>query len=246
MKKLIIANWKMNPATTGKALSLFKAIIALPRPKNTELIICPPFIYLEEFANKKNVILGAQDDFWEAGGPYTGEISPKMLRDLKVKYVIIGHSERRRWAGETDLMINKKIKATVKEGLSAILCVGETLEIRKRGKSAAKKFVLGQLKKDLAGVSAKNLSDGKVIIAYEPVWAIGTGKSDTTKNAREMIEYVKMSFEGKIKVAPKVIYGGSVNSKNAGGFIREPLIDGALVGGASLKIGEFKKILSAA
>lgn len=208
MKPLIIANWKMNPGTLKGAKLLFDTVRrGIKNVKKVEVIICPPFVYLP--ALKAN---GAQDCFWEERGAFTGEISPLMLKDLGVKYVIIGHSERRRNLNETDEMINKKLKAAIIVGLKPILCIES----------------LSQLKKSLRNIL------GKVIIAYEPVFAIGTGKPCTIEKAKKM--------RASIKHTP-VLYGGSVNSQNAKEYVKKAGFQGLLIGGASLSPKEFIKIV---
>lgn len=209
VKKLIIANWKMNPETLIKAKRLFNAV------KKTKAIICPPFPYLSVF---KYNFLCAQDCHWEESGAFTGEVSPKRLKNLGVKYVIIGHSERRA-LGETEEIIEKKLKAALKAGLIPILCVGE-----KKGENA-KKVINKQLKKNLKGV----------IIAYEPVWAIGTGNFCSANKANKVREFIKEKLDNKI------LYGGSVNSKIAKDYLKIGF-DGLLIGGASLDAEEFRKI----
>ncbi len=241
MKKLIIANWKENPVSAKLAVSLAQKTEKGISKSESEVVIAPPFIFL---AAVKKVIkrakLGAQDDFWQNQGAFTGEISPKMLKSSGVKYVIVGHSERRR-LGETDEAINKKVKASLKAGLKPVLCVGEPLEVRKKGLAAAKNFVKGQLKKDLKGVPGKGL-----IVAYEPIWAISTNKGakpDKPEDSLEMIRFIKAFFGKERNMKPDVLYGGSVTSANAKNFIQYEDINGALVGGASLNTEEFIKIV---
>jgi triosephosphate isomerase len=245
MKKLIAANWKENPKTEKSALKLFREVASAKRD-GVRVALCPPFIYLEGVARafgkmrgKSDLALGAQDAFWEERGPFTSEVGPRMLRSLGMSYVIVGHSERRKWLKETDEMINKKIKLVLKDGLKVILCVGEPLVIRKKGIPAARTFVATQLKKDL-----KNIKSNQVIVAYEPIWAIGTGRYDDPEDVREMAEFIKRTVaQGKRRPIPMVLYGGSVNSKNVQDYVQYNSIDGALVGGASLKSAEFKKII---
>lgn len=205
MKPLIVANWKMNPSTLEEAKVIFNQI------KNTGAVICPPFIYLS--ALKAN---GAQDCFWEnpptGGGAFTGEISPQMLKNLGVEYVILGHSERRKYQKETNGTVGKKLKAAISAGLKPILCVDK----------------ISQLPKDI--------KEG-FIIAYEPLFAIGAGKACPPETA----EKIRVSIK-KIVNLP-VLYGGSVNSQNARGYIKEAHFDGLLVGGASLKSQEFIDIV---
>ncbi len=246
---MLVANWKMNcpPAADWKAA--VKKLAALKK-EGIETVICPPFVSLEKIAallKESGVKLGAQDVFWEKSGAFTGEISAEMLRNAGVEYAIIGHSERRRFLGETDEMINKKIASALKAGLTAILCVGEDSSVRRRGKKAAEKFVKNQLEKDLKGLPDVKSQKPKIIAAYEPVWAIGTGTPDTPADAAEMAGFIKEILNSKFRIPNfSVLYGGSVNGKNAGDFINSPEIDGALVGGASLKPEEFLKIAAAA
>ncbi len=218
MKPLIIANWKCNPRTLVEARELFNKV------KKTNAIICPPFVYLSEFNYKP---LGAQNCLWEESRPYTGEISPKMLKDLGARYVIIGHSERRNYFKETDMIINKKLNAALKAGLKPILCIGE-----KKGENP-EKIINSQLNKDLRGITKKDRR--KIIIAYEPVWAIGTGNFCQPQKARKALLFIKNRFAGRI------LYGGSVNSKISGDYTKAGF-DGLLVGGASLNSKEFIKI----
>ncbi len=238
--KLIVANWKMNVPDLRRWRNL-------RIPKNIDAVICPPFPYIPSVKNQTaKARLGAQNCFWEEKGAYTGEVSPAMLKSFGVQYAIIGHSERRRWLRETDEMINKKVLASLRAGLSVILCVGEPSAIRRRGLSAAKHFVENQLNKDLkgmAGLKIKNMGF-KIIIAYEPVWAIGTGRADKPEDSASMANFIKKILDNKFSVSnPGVLYGGSVTGKNAANFLKLGSIDGALVGGASLKRREFEKIL---
>lgn len=245
MPKLIAANWKENPKSEKQALALFRAVAKIKSAKGVAIAVCPPFIYLERIAEarrrekKSRVALGAQDVFWEEKGAYTSEVGPRMLRSLGVRYVIVGHSERRRWLKETDAMINKKIKRALKDGLNVILCVGEPLSVRKRGAAAAKKFVGGQLRKDLSGVRLARGRRRRVLVAYEPIWAIGTGRYDRPEDARAMAEFIME------KAGASVLYGGSVNSKNIADYVQYNQISGALVGGASLRAAEFKNMVAA-
>jgi len=250
MSKLIAANWKEHPKTEAEALKLFKTVAETPRARGVEVALCPPFIYLEEIARefrhmparaRKQLAVGAQDVFWEEQGAFTSEVGPRMLRSLGVTYVIIGHSERRRFAKETDAMINKKLALAARDGMKIILCVGESLSVREKGVEVAKRFVGQQLAKDLKNISLKA---GKLYIAYEPIWAIGTGRSDKPEDAREMAVFIKKLLKKTKRVSPKFLYGGSVNGANAADFVQLKEIDGALVGGASLKAEEFKKIIN--
>lgn len=234
MNKLLVANWKLNPEKLSEAVKLAEAI------DKKCVVICPPFPFLAAVGKVlKYAKLGAQDIFWEEKGPFTGEVSPAMLKDLGVKYVIIGHSERRRWLGETDEMIGKKVAAVLRAGLKVILCVGEPVSVRKKGGAlTAERFVREQLVRDLKFVKRLKSKTKDIIVAYEPVWAIGTGHYDTPKDMLAMTSVIK-------RVLPVgVLYGGSVDSKNVGNFIKYREVDGALVGGASLKVEEFKKIIN--
>jgi triosephosphate isomerase len=250
LPKLIAANWKENPKTEAQALVLFKTVEKIKRGGGVEVVICPPFIYLEEItrvykrmsaAARVRLAIGAQDVFWEEQGAFTSEVGPKMLRSLGAKYVIIGHSERRKFAKETDAMINRKIALAVRDKLKVILCVGESLAVRKKGVAAAKKFVSEQLTKDLRGISLKS---AELAIAYEPIWAIGTGRNDSPEDARAMATFIKTLLKKQKGITPRFLYGGSVNGGNAADYVQLNEIDGALVGGASLKADEFKKIIN--
>ncbi len=242
MKKLIAANWKMNVPDMRRWRSL-------RIPRGVEVVICPPFSFLSDVrCQMSDVKLGAQDVFWENKGAYTGEVSPAMLKNLGVKYVIIGHSERRQYLKETDEMINKKVSAALKAGLKVILCVGENLATRKRGLETAKNFVKNQLQNDLKGMTKNyKLKARSLIIAYEPVWAIstsGTGKICSPTDALEMVKFIKFILHSKFYILnSRVLYGGSVDSKNISDFVKYEDIDGALVGASSLKAEEFKKII---
>lgn len=226
VKPLIVANWKCNPKTLTEAKELFEGIKKeVKSVKNIETVICPPFVWI---AKLKGLKLGGQNCYCEECGPYTGEISPLMLKDLKCKYVIIGHSERRIHLNETDEMINKKLKAALNAELTPILCVGE-----KKGENA-EEIIENQLKSDLQEISEKDLK--KIIITYEPVWAIGTGDFCEADKAKEILEFIKNKLNNKI------LYGGSVNSEIAKNYI-DVGFNGLLIGGASLKADEFIKIV---
>jgi len=234
MNRLIIANWKLNPKTAKDAEKLALA------EDYEGVIIAPSFPHLKIIGDVlRNASLAAQDIFWESGGAYTGEVSPSQLKDIGITHAIIGHSERRNILGETDEMINKKVKAALDHGIEIILCVGEHIDTRKQGIDVAKTFVAGQLDLDLRGVQGRYRK--KVVIAYEPVWAIGTGISDIPEETAEICAYIK-----NLTGATQIIYGGSVNSQNAEEFFSQDDIEGALVGGASLKPKEFQKIVEAA
>lgn len=236
MKKIIAFNWKMNPVSKKEAGDLIKEC-------SSGAIVAPPFVYFGLLKNKK-IKFASQDVFWEESGAYTGEVSPKMLKDLGVEYAIIGHSERRQHLGETDEMINRKIRASLFVGLKVILCVGETLVIRKKGKKAVETFIKKQLSADLKNISSFKLQALSLIVAYEPIWAIGTGVACDPEDARKTIEFIGEFLVSNFGIKkPVVLYGGSVNSQNIKSFVQFNEIGGALVGGASLKKEEVKKIL---
>lgn len=257
MGKLIIANWKLNPATEKEAVKLAK------ESDLSDLIICPPFTYLEAVAKVlKKAKLGAQDLFWEEKGAYTGEVSGTQLKDAGAEYVIIGHSERRQNMGETDEMVAKKIEAAVRDGLAPILCVGETRAERDAGKT--KEVVGRELKIGLSLVKTLHLKPhtlNPIVIAYEPIWAVGSGHPDTPEDMLEMVQFIKnqlISYAGatvsefknssthQLINSSKIIYGGSVTSQNAQSFLKQKEIAGALVGSASLNSKEIKKIVEIA
>jgi len=236
----------MCPSSPKEAEQFFNSV---PKEnKNVEIVVAPPFVYLPKLKIENlKLKIGAQNVFWADSGAYTGEISPKMLKNLGVEYVIIGHSERRKSLNETDEMVNKKVLAALKLGLKVILCVGEDLKIREKGKKAVENFIKNQLQKDLRGIENYKLKIENLLVAYEPVWALSTNKnghSDTSEDALEMIKFIKDFISVRFKInGLRVLYGGSVDSKNIKNFIKYDEIDGALVGGASLKIEEVKKII---
>jgi len=251
MKPLIVANWKMNPQALKGAKLLLNSIEKETRKvTNVEIVVCPPFIYLSNFfygRGKTMIKLGAQDCFWEQGGAFTGEISAKMLKDLGCKYVIVGHSERRRYLKETDEMVNRKLKAALKENLRPILCVGN--KNRKREKEF--KGIRIQMEKALSGIKKSDLKN--LIITYEPVWAISTTKGReiaTPIEAKEGAIFIRKIlaklFDKNFAQKIRIIYGGSVDSGNIRGFIKEAKMGGVLVGAASLKPKEFVRTVKAA
>jgi len=240
---LIAGNWKMN-ATVGEAAELVREMLgALNRIDNVEKVVCPPFISLTavaEIIKGSSVKLGAQNMHFEDRGAYTGEISPLMLAGL-CQFVIIGHSERRQYFNETDGIINKKVKAALKAGIEPILCIGEKLEENEAGRMAA--VVSRQLELALADIDNLN----GTIIAYEPIWAIGTGRSATGQQANETIGLIRQritNLYGKEAASSiRILYGGSVTADNIADIIKQTDIDGALVGGASLKAEQFISIV---
>lgn len=245
MKKLLIANWKSNPDSPGRAVLLAQKIEKGIPSRNVEVVVAPPFPYLIPVAKAlKKALLGAQDTFWEDTGPYTGEVSWRHLKHCGVEYIIVGHSERRIYLGETDEMINKKVLALLEQGLRPVLCIGE----HEREGNEMPPIVGHQLKEALKGVKKQYLKN--LVVAYEPVWAISTmpgARSDTPDNAFRALVYIRRLLSGLFgrSLADKVriIYGGSVNSQNISGFLSEGKMDGALVGGASLDPKEFSLIL---
>ncbi|MEA2037533.1 MAG: triose-phosphate isomerase [Nanoarchaeota archaeon] len=243
MRRVIIAgNWKMNK-TVSDAVSLVKELKELVKDvKDIEVVVCPPFIALNNIAEEikgSNVKLGAQNAYFEKEGAFTGEVSCSMLKDVDVDYVIIGHSERRHVLGETDDVINKKIKAALDAKLKPIFCVGELLEEREANKT--NEVIEKQIKEGL-----KDVKDN-VVIAYEPVWAIGTGKTATPEQAEEVHLFIrdllKKIYDDRVAEETSILYGGSVKPSNIQGLMDKANIDGALVGGASLKAKDFSDIV---
>jgi len=248
MRRPIIAgNWKMYK-TASEAEELVKNLIPFVKStSDVDIVVCPPFTALHSVSlvmgNNSRVELGAQDIHWEKEGAFTGEISPLMLADLKVKYVIIGHSERRQEFGETDEAVNQKVKAASAQGFIPIMCVGETLKERENGKT--EEIVQRQIRAGLAGVKPEEVE--KLVIAYEPIWAIGTGVAATAEDAEDVIRYIRSvvgaHFSPDVARKIRIQYGGSVKPENIAEFMREPDIDGALVGGASLDAQTFAQII---
>lgn len=246
MRKPIIAgNWKMHKTSSETREFIQDFLNNFTGLENVEVVVCPPFTSLEGAATLlrgSNIKLGAQNVHYEKSGAFTGEIAPDMLKDLGVDYCIIGHSERRQYFGETDETVNKKVKAVLEVGIIPIMCVGETLSERENGEteSVCKRQVVEGLK----GLTAEEIK--KVVIAYEPVWAIGTGKSATKEDADETIGFIRKVIEemaGKeVADAIRIQYGGSVKPENITSYMEMPQIDGALVGGASLQVKSFLEI----
>lgn len=244
-KKVIAGNWKMNKNPIEGA-EFVKELAPLVENTENEVIICAPFIHLiglVQFTKGTNVKIGAQNMHWEDSGAYTGEVSGSMLKYIGVEYVIIGHSERRQYYAETDESVNKKIKAAFANDLKPIVCVGETLEERETGKT--EEIITTQTKLALDGLSKEQIRS--TIIAYEPIWAIGTGKTATSEDANNSIKSIRQEIK-KIygeEVSEEVIiqYGGSVKSSNAKELFTTSDIDGGLVGGSSLEPEEFSKIV---
>lgn len=244
MKNIIVANWKLNPLTKEESIKLFDAIENGVDNNNSDIVICPPFIFLSVLGESKNIKLGAQNCFWEKKGAFTGEISPEMLKDLGCEFVIIGHSERRQYFNETDEVINKKLKAAIGAGLKPILCVGETESQREVGETD--EVIAKQIIEGLTGILEEEFKN--IIIAYEPVWAIGTGNACEAEEANRMAETIRKvvakTYSKKVSENLPILYGGSVNSDNSKKYINQTEINGFLVGGASLKAEEFLKIIN--
>ena len=246
-KKVIAGNWKMNMLPDA-AIRFIDELTPLVKDSENEVILCVPYtdlFYSLLAAQNTNIKIGAQNMHWEEFGAYTGEVSGKMLKSIGVEYVIIGHSERRQYFAETDETVNKKIKSAFEYELKPIVCVGETLEQREQGK--AKEIVTLQIEKALKGLKEKQVEN--IIVAYEPIWAIGTGKTATSEDANEMTKTIREKIANIYgqNIANRVIiqYGGSVKASNAKELFSMSDIDGALVGGASLDVDEFVKIIKA-
>ena len=245
-KKVIAGNWKMN-MLPNEAMSCIEALIPLVKNTENEVILCVPYtdlFYSLLTAQNTNIKIGAQNMHFEEKGAYTGEISAQMLKCIGVEYVIIGHSERRQYFAETDETVNKKIKAALQNELKPIVCVGETLQQKENGET--KQVITTQTQLALEGLTPQQVQ--QVIIAYEPIWAIGTGKTATSEDANNSIKSIrnKISELYGNEIAEQIIiqYGGSVKSSNAKELFETSDIDGALVGGASLKPDEFAKIVN--
>ena len=258
MRKPIIAgNWKMNK-TPSEARELVSALVPLVQDAKCDVVVCTPavdFAAVSEVIKDTNIKLGAENMHWKESGAYTGELSAAMLKESGVEYVILGHSERRQYFGETDATVNQRVLAAVKAGLTPIICVGEKKEEREAGYTNA--LVTYQTQIALSGLTADEVKN--VVIAYEPVWAIGTGLTATDEQANETIgvirEAVRAAYGGFIRATIRAMYGariarsvtiqygGSMNPKNCKGLMAQPEIDGGLIGGASLKAEDFSKVV---
>ncbi len=247
-KAVIAGNWKMNktPAETTKLIEEIKPLV---KDADCGVIVCVPYIDIPAAlatAEGSNIEVGAENCHWEKSGAFTGEVSAEMLTSIGVKYVIIGHSERRTYFGDTDVTVQKRVRAALDAGMTVILCVGEYLEQREQG--VTNEVVAMQTKIALGGVSAEELK--RVIIAYEPVWAIGTGRTATAQQANEVckaIRDVAASLYSQADAdALTIQYGGSMNAGNAAELVAQPDVDGGLIGGASLKAPDFAAIVAAA
>jgi len=244
-KKIIAGNWKMNK-TPSEAVALVNELKDLVKNDEVDVVYCVPAIDIVpvvEAVKGSNVKVGAENMYFEESGAYTGEISAAMLKDAGVEYVIIGHSERRDYFKEDDVLLNKKVKKAIEAGITPILCCGETLEQREMG--IAVDFIRLQIKSDLKDVAAADVA--KLVIAYEPIWAIGTGKTATSDQAEEICkavrDCVREMYDDDTAEKVRIQYGGSVNAGKAAELFTKPNIDGALVGGASLK-ADFGKIVN--
>lgn len=246
MRKPIIAgNWKMHK-TIAEALEFVNEVKDRVNNDKVEAVICAPFTLLKDLKQATkgtNIKIGAQNMHFEEKGAFTGEISPLMLKELDMDYVVIGHSERRQYFNETDETVNKKVLKALEVGIDPILCVGETLEEREAGNT--KDVCKVQVEKALENVSKEDLA--KVVIAYEPVWAIGTGKTATSEDANDVIAYIRevvANLYGELANEVRIQYGGSVKSSNVAEIMNQSDIDGALVGGASLEANDYVELVN--
>ena len=247
MRKPIIAgNWKMN-MTPSQAKELINELKPLVKDAKCDVVICPPYVDLAlaaELIKDSNIRLGSQNIHWSEKGAFTGEVSANMLKELGVEFAIIGHSERRQYFGETDETVNARAKAAIAAGITPIICVGESLEQREGGMTES--VVKDQVEKDLEGICAEDVA--KLVIAYEPIWAIGTGKTATDEQANETIGVIRNTvaaiFGTDTAEAVRIQYGGSMNPKNVKGLMAMPEIDGGLIGGASLKAVDFSQVVN--
>lgn len=250
MRKAIIAgNWKLNK-TSREAIALVEELKReVSDVETVDIVVCPPFTALSVVSDaivESNIALGAQNLYWQDSGAFTGEVSAPMLKDLGVQYAIIGHSERRQYFGETNETVNKRIRAALTHGLTPIVCVGENLAEREGNKTFD--VIKNHVEGSLANLTSEEMS--KIVIAYEPVWAIGTGKTATPEQAQEVHAYIRALLEklfgASIASSVRIQYGGSVTPENIALLIAKPDIDGALVGGASLKAPSFAAIVKGA
>ena len=247
MRKPIIAgNWKMN-MTPSQAKELVTDLIPLVKDAACDVVVCPPYVdiaLVAELVQGTNIQVGAQNIHWAEKGAFTGEISAAMLKEAGAAYAIIGHSERRQYFGETDATVNSRTKAALAAGIVPIICVGESLEQREKGETDA--VVSGQVKADLADIPGEAVAG--LVIAYEPIWAIGTGKTATDEQANETIglirETIASLYGQAVADQVRIQYGGSMNPKNVKGLMAQPQIDGGLIGGASLKAADFAQVVN--
>ena len=242
-RKVIAGNWKMN-MLPNEALAFVETLAPMVKDTNNEVILCVPYtdlFYTLLAVQETNIKVGAQNMHWEEKGAYTGEVAPEMLSCINVKYVIIGHSERRMYFNETDETVNKKVKAALTHNLQPIVCVGETLEQRENGDAI--EVITSQISKALNGLTTEDLSN--IIVAYEPIWAIGTGKTATSEDANQAIKAIREKIKEEFGTDDvTILYGGSVKAENAKELFTMSDIDGGLVGGASLKADSFSGIVN--
>ena len=246
-KKIVAGNWKMNK-TLNDGLSLISSVIEGDLPSDVLVIFGTPYIHLNEakklVGNKPNIGIAAQNCHHEDKGAYSGEISIEMLKSIGIEYVIVGHSERRQYFGETDQLVGIKVKKCLDNAITPIYCCGESLEIRESGNHIS--FVLNQLQESLGSLSNDEIQ--KVVIAYEPIWAIGTGKTASPEEAQEIHaairNHLSSSFNPSIANNISILYGGSCNANNANTLFTKPDVDGGLIGGASLIVEDFLKIIN--
>jgi len=244
----IAGNWKMFKTVQDAVLFTKELRSIVKDVTNVEIVVAPPFTAIHavaEAARNTNIGVSAQDLYWEREGAFTGEISAGMIKEAGASYTIIGHSERRRLFGETDAMVNRKTSAAFQNGLTPIVCVGETLEERETDQTLA--VLDRQLKDGLDGLTAEQVAE--LVVAYEPVWAIGTGRNATPEQAQEVHALIRARIgvrDARIAAATRILYGGSVKASNAAELFAMPDVDGGLIGGASLKAEEFVAILAAA
>ena len=248
-KTIIAGNWKMNNTLSETRAFAEELKPLLGKPNWCEVVLCVPYVNIQaavRLFKECRVSIGAENCHYESHGAYTGEVSPEMLKELGVKYVVIGHSERRQYYNETDFTVNKKVHAALEAGLYPIVCVGESLEQRELG--VTMDLISYQVKAALSGVPAEKMRH--VVIAYEPIWAIGTGKTATAEQAGEVCEairtVIRKLYGARVARSVTIQYGGSMNAKNAHELLAQPDVDGGLIGGASLKAPDFVEIVNAA
>ncbi|WP_300295421.1 triose-phosphate isomerase [uncultured Intestinimonas sp.] len=248
-KTIIAGNWKMNKTLSETRAFAEEIKPMLGKPKWCEVVLCVPYVNIPaavRLFKESRIAIGAENCHYESHGAYTGEVSAEMLKELGVKYVIIGHSERRQYYNETDFTVNKKVHAALEAGLRPIVCVGESLEQRELG--VTMELISYQVKCALAGVPAEKLRH--VVIAYEPIWAIGTGRTATAEQAGEVCQsiraVIRKLYGARVARSVTIQYGGSMNPKNAAELLSQPDVDGGLIGGASLKPDQFVDIINAA
>jgi triosephosphate isomerase len=245
-KNIVAGNWKMNKnLQEGSALAEELQVALEEKSINCEVVICPPFIHLPVIGSTAAVKLGAQNCADKVSGAYTGEVSAEMIASTGAQYVILGHSERRAYYGETNAVLKEKVQLTLVNNLIPIFCIGEVLEERESGKQ--NEVVKSQIEESLFNLSAEDF--GKIVLAYEPVWAIGTGKTATCAQAQEMHAFIRQTLTNKYGAAvaneTSILYGGSCNASNAKELFANPDVDGGLIGGASLKVDTFMPIIEA-